>query len=78
MSTKMIVAAGTPPRPAPFARDGRDPQYMNAIPRMSASSTKISKMRSAGTICLQFSGSVNPSRSFAKVDYWTLLFRSHR
>ena len=75
----MMARAPTSLRPVlvSFAREGRDEQHINAISRRGASSTNAKSHRPA-SICPQFSGSVNRSRSFASGVYRTLLFRCHR
>ena len=67
-------------RPVPVfpAREGRDEQRMNIIPKSSASSTKHANPHRPMPICPQFSRSVNRSWSSARGDCRPLLFRCHR
>ena len=66
--------------PVSRAREGRDEQHMNAIPKNKKERQfdKNAKYQRPAPICPQFSGSVNRSWPFARGDYRTLLFRCHR
>jgi hypothetical protein len=69
-TTRNIATAATSLRMAEisFARDRRDEQHMNAIPKRSANSTKTPNYQRAGLICPQLSGTVNRSSPSAMDD----------